>query len=344
MVHRDVRRYFLRSVAARGPTRQPRWQVGNVVQASHGTIPSFALRRCALLRWSLLMPTQIGGQPGALISGGFPTTKVVTNISNTSPIVVTTSTAHGLHTGDLFRVFGTGIQALDNLGVWRAGAVTLTTVALHFLDTGDPSNALGAAVAGTLSSFAWGSTMQIPSDGPGNPRSATSVNVAFEALAARTAYLLYRMGGHIEPHLRFIQYRGAAEDDTNEDDSVFWTWGNVAYVDGSGTTQLKDTFYCETGDILDIELNVVVTIAGGDAARLRVLVDDNAGPSFIVPAGGRFSIAAGVTRASVRVVCRDTIGIAGSRTVKVQGKTSAGNAMTAIGAGALFIRHFRSVP
>lgn len=290
------------------------------------------------------MPTQYNGLPGTLIDAGLPVTKAITNVSNTSPIVVTTSTAHALKTGDVIRVSGTGIQALDNLGIWRAVVQTTTTVALYFIDTGDPSAALGAAATGTLSTFAWGTTYAIPSDGPGNPRDAASVNVALEALGDRTSYLLYRIGGHLEPHLRFLQYRGATEDDTNEDDSVFWTWANVAYVDGTGATQLKDTFYCETGDILDITLGIVVTVAGGDSARLQVQVDDAAGPSFIVPAGGRFFIPAGTTRALVHVVCRETIGLAGPRTVKIQAKTSAGNALAAVGAGRLFIRHFRASP
>lgn len=289
------------------------------------------------------MPTQFNGHPGEEISEGFPTPRTITNVSNTSPIVVTTSFSHGLITGDIIRVSGTGIQALDNLALWRAIVQSATTVALHFLDTGDPSNALGSSSTGTLQSYAWPRTYQLPSDGPGNLRDAASVNVALETLGDRTAYLLYK-SGHPEPRLRFVRYGGATEDDVNEDDSVFWTWASTSYVDGSGATQLTDIFYCEALDILDITLSTVVTIAGGDSARLRVVVDDGPGASLVVPTGGRFSIAAGVTRAFVQILCREQITNAGTRTVKVQGKTSAGNNLTAIGAGTLTVRHYRAVP
>lgn len=290
------------------------------------------------------MSTQYNGLPGTLIGAGFPTAKTITSVTNTSPIVVTTSTAHALKTGDIIRVSGTGIQAMDNLALWRAVVQSSTTVALYSLDTGAASSALGTSSTGTLRSLAWGTTYPIPSDGPGNPRTAASVGVALEALGDRTSYLLYRMGGHIEPHLRLLQYRGMTEDDTSEVNDSYWTWSSTSYVDGTGSNQLTDSFYCEVGDYLDIALSIYVSISGGDSARLQVRVDDGAGSSFIVPKAGRFSIVSGETRANVHVVCTRQIVNAGVRTVKVVGKTSAGNDLDAIGAGSLLIRHYRSTP
>jgi hypothetical protein len=290
------------------------------------------------------MSTQYNGLPGTLISAGFPTAKTITDVTNTSPIVVTTSVAHALKTGDIIRVSGTGIQDLDNLAMWRAVVQSSTTVALYLLDTGTPSSALGTSATGTLQSYAWGTTYPIPSDGPGNPRSAASVNGAFEALGDRTSYLLYLMGGHIEPHLRFLQYRGMVEDDAGETNPSYCSWANTSYVDGAGSNPITDSFYCEVGDYLDVTLSIYATILGGDDARLQVQVDDGAGSSFVVMEGGRFFTVSAPTEARIHVQCHRQIANAGVRTVKVVGKTSAGNGIIAIGAGSLLIRHFRSVP
>lgn len=281
---------------------------------------------------------EIKGRPGEVIDAGFAAPLAITGITNTSPTIVTVGSGHGVMPDDIVRVYGTGIQSLDNLAWWRVGAVTVTTVALHFIDTGDPSAVYGSGSTGFLQNYAWGATIPLTSDL--EDRDASSVNVPFEAGADRDSYLLAKLG-LIESPYRMIAFRGAVESDTNEDDSTFWTWASTSYANGSGATQLIDTFYCDVNDRLDIDLSILVTIAGGDSARFQIQVDDAAGPSFRVPSGGRFSIAAGETLVRVNVRSSHAIALAGTRIVKVQAKSSGGANVEAIGAGALWIRHWR---
>lgn len=288
------------------------------------------------------MSTQYNGIPGIEIDAGFPSPKAISSVSNTSPIVVTTTTAHGLTTGDVIRILGTGIQALNDIGFWRSVVLSTTTVELHDITTGAASTALGVGGAvGTLQSYAWGTTYQIPSDGPLNPRTAASVNVALEALGNRTAFLLYK-AALPDVRYRLIDIAGNVESDTNEDDSVFWTWANTAYVDGSGATQLIGTMVCQSADVLDIDASFVATVAGGDSARFRLQVSDTGGP--FTPGGGRFFLPAGTTRGLVTIRSTYTVVGAGTRTVKMQAKSSAGNNVQAVGAGAIRINHYRANP
>jgi hypothetical protein len=129
------------------------------------------------------------GQP-ATVQSALPATKNIASTTHATPIVLTTSAAHGLATGDYFIVSGATDPNAN--GDWMAGTVTLTTVALTAIPTG--ANSVGTLVGGavgTLRSYQFGDSITIPTDLT-DDRSAASVNVPFESLADEAAYLLYK--------------------------------------------------------------------------------------------------------------------------------------------------------
>lgn len=134
------------------------------------------------------MPDFISGEPG-LIQPNLPPLVAISSSTNATPIVVTTAADHNLKTGEFLYIAKANDPAAN--GVFRAGAVTATTVALLHPDTG--ANIAGTLVGGAqgiLINAGFGTEFSIPVDIT-DPRDAASVNVGFEALAARTAFLLY---------------------------------------------------------------------------------------------------------------------------------------------------------
>lgn len=132
------------------------------------------------------MSTQFGGEP-AVIENSLPTAKNISSTTNATPIVITTTAAHGLNVGDYFICNGADDPAL--IGVYlMAGSVTSTTVVALLAPSG--ANTVGTLLGGangTLLSLTFGTTYAIPS-GSDKPNAA-SVNVALEALGDRTAFL-----------------------------------------------------------------------------------------------------------------------------------------------------------
>lgn len=138
------------------------------------------------------MSQQFSGRP-ALVANNLPTAKTVTAATNATPIVATTSTAHGIKTNDIFTISGVGGNLAAN-GTFIAGSVTSTTVVL--LDYPGGTNVAGTSAytsGGTLQALGFGVTYPIPNDATDALRAAT-VNVALEALGDRTAYAMYRAG------------------------------------------------------------------------------------------------------------------------------------------------------
>ncbi len=130
------------------------------------------------------MPSQENGDSNNVT---FPSPVNIQSSTNTNPIVIQTSSAHGLTTGDEVDVADHVTNTTAN-GVWRATVVDST----HF-SVPVAGIATGGAT-GTVQSLALGSTFQIPSDGDDDK--AASFNVAYEALADRTAKLAVMTGGY----------------------------------------------------------------------------------------------------------------------------------------------------
>src|SRR5262249_50847748 len=139
---------------------------------------------------SFVMGTQFGGLP-ARVESNLPTAKNISATTHATPVVITTSAAHGIQPGEYFVVYDADEPALNGERL-MAGLVTSTTIVALVAPAGTNTvGTLAGGTNGTVQSLGFGVTYEIPSDGPGNSVSAASVNVAFEALGDRTAYLLF---------------------------------------------------------------------------------------------------------------------------------------------------------
>ena len=179
--------------------------------------------------------------------------------------------------------------------------------------------------------------LEVETPDDGTTIEAGDVNVPFETLLDNDAYFAARVGNY-----RLIEVVGWSEPDAGESDASFRNFASTSYVAGTGGTSTLATADCEAGDILLINMAADFTIAGGDSAKVRITVDDGTAGAYIEPSGGRCSIAAAVTRIRVAITCIRVIANAGTRTVRLEAKSSAGNSVDAIGAGAMIVQHFRS--
>ena len=122
------------------------------------------------------MPNPYYGIPGNVV---YPGAVNIASSTNASPISVTTSSPHGLQTGDVADIQGHAVNTKANgvRTVTRTGASTFTI-------NGSTGNGVGAAT-GTVQPINYGAGYNIVSDGT-DPRNAASVNVPFQALGDRS--------------------------------------------------------------------------------------------------------------------------------------------------------------
>ena len=132
------------------------------------------------------MSTQENGTASNTVAGlALQTSHAIASSTNSTPIVLNTSTPHGIVNGDAFRISGHNTNFNAN-GIWLASVISSGQVALLQLDG---SNSVGNGVGGAtgfLQSLAFGSSYAIPSDG--DDPTASSVNTGFIALGDRTAF------------------------------------------------------------------------------------------------------------------------------------------------------------
>jgi len=139
------------------------------------------------------MSTQYAGLSG---NEGRAATLVVSGATNATPIVITTTAAHGLQTGE--RVIVSGVVGnLAANGVFFVAVTDVDKFALYELWSGgavaNPVAGSGAYTSGgSAQSLGWASTLQLPADG--DAIDASSVNTATEGEADREAWLIERTG------------------------------------------------------------------------------------------------------------------------------------------------------
>jgi hypothetical protein len=119
----------------------------------------------------------------------FPGTVNIFSSTNTTPIVITTSSAHGLTTGDRVTINGHLGNTHAN-GDWNS--ITYISPTTFSLDS-SAGNGVGGA-SGVVQPITFGSTYAIPSDG--DPDSGNTFDVGDEALGDRSAALLYGVGAY----------------------------------------------------------------------------------------------------------------------------------------------------
>lgn len=124
----------------------------------------------------------------ALVQNNLPAAKTITGATNATPIVVTTSAAHGLQTNEIIYISGVGGNTNAN-GYFVAQVVSTTTVALTAYPAGTNVAGSGAYTSGgTLQSLGYGVTVPVPNDLT-DVLQAGSINVPHEAAIDRLAYL-----------------------------------------------------------------------------------------------------------------------------------------------------------
>lgn len=137
------------------------------------------------------MTTPFYGQPYLIANAPTPAAAVnIASSTNASPIVVTTSTPHGLRTGAITIIYGHATNTNAN-GIWRVHVLSTTTFRLLAFDgTNSTGNGVGGATGTSQSLMLPG--FEIGEDGV-DDIDATLLNVPNEALANMVAWLTYRM-------------------------------------------------------------------------------------------------------------------------------------------------------
>lgn len=129
------------------------------------------------------MSNQYKGKAGNVTAGA---TKSITSSTNATPIVVLTSTAHGLTSGDTVDVAGHQTNTAAN------GQRTVTVVdSTHFSLDGSVGNGVGGAT-GTVHALAFNVAFTQPSDG--DDATGSSIDVPLQAAADREAAILVSTG------------------------------------------------------------------------------------------------------------------------------------------------------
>ena len=133
------------------------------------------------------MPNPYSGLPSN-VQTNLPGTLAIASTTFTTPIVATTTGAHGLGPGDHFAVYGATDPSAN--GLFVAGTCTATTVVLLQLPSGTNSvGTLAGGVVGTLAPAGYGVTVPLLSDN--DKPMAAAWNVPYEALCDRVAWLLF---------------------------------------------------------------------------------------------------------------------------------------------------------
>ena len=122
------------------------------------------------------------------VEANLPSDVSVLSTTHATPIVVTTAANHNLLPNDYVRISGATDPSAN--GIFQVGGASWSATTISLYTT------LGSAIAGTLAGGAAGAVWplnfgtQITIPGGGDTASVSSLNVAYEALMDRTAFLM----------------------------------------------------------------------------------------------------------------------------------------------------------
>ncbi len=230
------------------------------------------------------MPSQYWGVPAPL-DAFLPTPKNIASSTNASPIVVTTSSPHGMKTGDSVMIHGHSTNAAAN-GSWRIVVLSTTTFRL----LGSTGSGIGTAV-GTAHLQGFGSGTQLPS--AGDDLTVASVNVPLEYLLDRTAEL-YRLLGWDQNIYAGGSVTFAASSSlvmlADSSATIHGSWDFSSDWDGSwaaGSVGLhlgQDRYV--SGSEVDFETNALLDLQSGSKLRMRSGIDAQLAGTLQVEATG----------------------------------------------------------
>lgn len=142
--------------------------------------------------------TDYYGQATTIEQAPFPSAAVnIASSTNAAPTVITTSAAHGLHTGQIAIIYGHLVNTNAN-GIYAVTVVSSTTFKISTLSTFP-----GTFVAGNGVGVATGTVQSLAFPGVALPEDAVTdidaaaFNVPYEALLDMTADLAYRLLSNI---------------------------------------------------------------------------------------------------------------------------------------------------
>jgi hypothetical protein len=203
------------------------------------------------------MPSAYYGIPGNVV---YPAAVNIASSTNASPIVVTTSSAHGLQTGDLADIQGHQVNTKAN------GVRTVTrTGANSFSINGSSGNGAGGAT-GTVQAINYGAGYNIPSDGT-DARNAASVNVPFQALGDRSAADLvtlpvYKLASAVSTSVIGNAHPTIWMQGTGPANGFIQMTG----MNGAATTYSFPGFI--SNDIAEVSLDTTASISSGSAGNI----------------------------------------------------------------------------
>lgn len=211
------------------------------------------------------MSTQLNGDAG-LVSR--PSAKAIASTTATTPIVVTTSLAHNLTTGDTVIVK----NVANNLPANGVQVVTVIDALNVSLNGTVGSGSAGAESSATIQSIGFDATFAIPADVT-DALNASSVNVAFEALADRTAWLSARVAS------KYV----VCEDSAYLDDVNLGTGPSTWSSNASGTSGWREIantpevflYGSQAGDYVEVDFQSTVTCSSNNLAAIAPLWVNN---------------------------------------------------------------------
>lgn len=196
------------------------------------------------------MSTAENGLPSN-ISSNLPASVNITSSTNANPVVMQTSTPHGMTNGDYVDVEGHQTNTIAN-GQFQATVIDSTHFSIPV--TG---NGVGGAT-GTVQPLALGPTFAIPADGVDN-EAAASVNTPFEALADRTAWLGLMTGAYKIAAVS-AQFANQSESNTAYAQNTGVTNSYVVATPLGGGTPSVAVTGAMTGDLLLVSYTLTVAV------------------------------------------------------------------------------------
>lgn len=212
----------------------------------------------------------------------------ISSSTNATPIVITTSAAHGFSTGDTIFVEGHLVNTSAN-GHW---AITVTS-ATQFSLNGSAGNGVGGAT-GYVQDYAVNPLLTIPDDG--DAAVASSINPAFEGLF-NLAPFMYERTGKFRLYYTTVN-QALSGTPTTTFGSTVTAPNNITWADFTGMTALMGVTplpVMQPGDYLDLMFSSSYEVVYGTGNTTGILL----GLAVSVNGGGR-SILLGSARELVQ--------------------------------------------